>query len=86
MPEQEFKEISEGFDILLAIENARRALPAYGKLAVSGSDIIALGASPGPIIGRILFELEELVLEDPARNERELLLEEAKRRLASSGN
>jgi tRNA nucleotidyltransferase (CCA-adding enzyme) len=83
MPDQEFKEIAEGFDILLAIENARRTLPSYGKLAVSGSDIIALGASPGPTIGRILKELEELVIEDPSRNEREVLLEEARRRLTT---
>lgn len=81
MPDQEFKEIAEGFDILLGIENARRVLPSYGKLAVSGADIIALGVSPGPAIGRILKELEELVIEDPSRNEREILLEEAKRRL-----
>ncbi len=80
MSDQEFEQIAEGFDSLLATENARRALPSYGKLAVSGSDILALGVSPGPTIGRILKELEELVIEDPSRNEREILLEEAKRR------
>jgi len=52
-------------------------------LVIGGSDIIALGAEPGPGIGRILNELLELVLEDPDKNERETLLSEARRLLLS---
>jgi tRNA nucleotidyltransferase (CCA-adding enzyme) len=81
MAEEEFNKVAEGFDILLGVEMARRAVPSYGKLAVSGSDLLALGVSPGPTIGRILKELEELVIEDPNRNEKPILIEEAKRRL-----
>lgn len=81
MPLEEFTAIAATFDSLLEAENARRALPSYGKLAISGGDILTLGVSPGPLVGRLLKELEELVIEDPLRNERALLLEEAKRRL-----
>ena len=48
-------------------------------LAVSGSDIIALGVGPGPEIGEILAKLLELVLDDPDKNDRDILLSEAKR-------
>lgn len=77
----EFDVVAHGFDRLLEAEAARRATPSYGKLAVSGADILDLGALPGPLIGRILKELEELVIENPGRNHREELLEEAKKRL-----
>ncbi len=43
-------------------------------LAVSGSDLIALGIPAGRQIGILLKELLELVLEEPARNTREELL------------
>ncbi len=52
---------------------------AIADLAVSGSDIVALGVSPGPQIGRILAGLLELVMEDPDKNDRDILLSEAKR-------
>lgn len=48
-------------------------------LAVKGDDLLALGMSPGPIVRLLLEELLEQVIEDPSRNERELLLEEARR-------
>ena len=43
-------------------------------LAVSGKDLIAAGIPAGPEIGRILQALLELVLEEPSRNRRDLLL------------
>lgn len=49
-----------------------------GDLAVDGRDLIALGYTPGPHIGRTLRELLKEVVEDPARNDKELLLERAK--------
>ena len=46
-----------------------------GDLVVDGDDLIAeLGLAPGPTIGRILGELVERVLADPALNDRPTLL------------
>jgi tRNA nucleotidyltransferase (CCA-adding enzyme) len=48
-------------------------------LAVNGGDLItALGLTPGPKLGEILRTLLDEVIEDPARNEREVLLERAR--------
>ena len=44
-------------------------------LAVSGKDLIAAGAAPGKELGRILHEMLEEVLREPAHNTREYLLE-----------
>ncbi len=43
-------------------------------LAVKGEDLIESGVSPGPEIGRILEEMLEDVIEDPALNDREILM------------
>lgn len=51
-------------------------------LAVTGSDLIAMGMKPGKGIGEMLNQLLELVLEKPERNTREILLEEVSRRIA----
>jgi tRNA nucleotidyltransferase (CCA-adding enzyme) len=45
------------------------------ELAVNGSDLIADGMQPGKEIGEVLKQLLEMVLEDPAQNTRENLLE-----------
>lgn len=50
-------------------------------LAVSGTDIMALGVPEGPDVGRILKELVEVVLDDPERNTKEVLLEIVKKTL-----
>ena len=50
-------------------------------LAVTGSDLIALGIPAGREIGNLLQELLELVLEEPARNTREELLHICKNRI-----
>lgn len=44
-------------------------------LAVTGSDLIALGMPPGKEMGMVLHELLELVLDEPKRNTREELLQ-----------
>ena len=51
-------------------------------LAIDGDDLRQLGIRPGPDLGKILSRLLDLVLDDPAMNTRERLLEET-RRLAS---
>ncbi len=55
-----------------------------GDLKVNGSDIIGLGVEPGPAIGSILGVLLDQVLDDPDRNDRDILLDEAKRLLQKS--
>jgi poly(A) polymerase/tRNA nucleotidyltransferase (CCA-adding enzyme) len=48
-------------------------------LDINGTVIMeTLGLTPGPAVGRILSQLLEIVLDDPAMNKRELLLEKAK--------
>ncbi|HYW31333.1 MAG TPA: CCA tRNA nucleotidyltransferase [Gemmatimonas sp.] len=48
-----------------------------GDLALDGDDMRMIGIGPGPVVGRILGVLLADVIEDPARNERGLLLERA---------
>ncbi len=81
VPEPEFHATAQAFDALLQAERDRLAGPAYGKLAVTGQDLIALGMMPGPKMGALLKQLEELVLDDPSLNEPERLLAEARKRL-----
>jgi tRNA nucleotidyltransferase (CCA-adding enzyme) len=49
------------------------------ELAIDGDDLRAAGIPPGPIIGKILEALLEAVLEEPQRNNRDWLLQEAMR-------
>lgn len=48
-------------------------------LAVTGQDLMAAGFRPGRELGQELSRLLELVLEDPARNRKEYLLEKARK-------
>ena len=50
-------------------------------LAVDGDDLRAIGFSEGPGLGRVLHELLDDVVDDPARNDRDWLLERAGREL-----
>jgi putative nucleotidyltransferase with HDIG domain len=50
-------------------------------LAVDGNDLIDLGFRPGPQLGRILHELLDAVVDEPALNARHRLLARAKERL-----
>lgn len=50
------------------------------ELAVDGNDIIeATGVRPGPLVGEILQQLWDEVLDNPRHNQRGYLLERAKR-------
>ena len=49
-------------------------------LAIDGNDLIELGFRPGPQLGRILHELLDAVVDEPARNTRNDLLARAKER------
>ena len=48
-------------------------------LAVSGSDVIKAGIKPGKAVGEVLNRLLEMVLEEPARNEKEYLTDQIKK-------
>lgn len=49
-------------------------------LKVNGYDIMnTLGISPGPIVGKILNSLLQIVLDDPSKNEKDTLLELARK-------
>ena len=52
---------------------------AVSDLLVNGTDLIALGIPPGPLIGVVLEFLLETVIDDPGLNTRERLLEIADR-------
>lgn len=81
IPEEDFSKVANRFDQMLDSELKRMAGPSYGKLAITGDDLKALGARPGPTMGQILKELTELVMDDPSVNTKEILLTEAKKRL-----
>ncbi len=55
-----------------------------GDLAIGGNDLRRAGIPVGPLYAKILNELLELVLANPARNTPEALLVEARRRAPSS--
>jgi len=66
------EEMRERVDAILEAEEAL----SVRDLAVDGKDVMSvLGVPPGPRVGEILNQLLEEVLEDPARNRREALLE-----------
>ena len=79
--DQDFTTIANRFDEMLDTELKKMAGPSYGKLAVTGQDLMSLGIKPGPQMGKLLKELEELVIEDPSVNSTERLLDEAKKRM-----
>ena len=59
----------------LGTERAADLVLDRGGLVVDGNDLIAeLGVEPGPRLGRILEGLVDLVVADPALNERPTLL------------
>lgn len=61
------------------VEQARsaQAPTSQAALAINGNNIIALGVPAGPAIGRILRQLTDDVVEDPALNDPQLLTERA---------
>jgi tRNA nucleotidyltransferase/poly(A) polymerase len=72
-----------GIDELVARIGAAGTEPTEIRhLALDGDDLQrALGLAPGPVIGRLLDELMEAVLDDPSLNERDRLLALARTRL-----
>ena len=58
---------------------ARGEATSRSELAVTGNDLIALGLAPGPALGATLDRLLDAVLRDPSQNDREKLLELARK-------
>ncbi|HZT93685.1 MAG TPA: CCA tRNA nucleotidyltransferase [Gaiellaceae bacterium] len=63
------------------VEQERSSTHRLRDLAIDGNDLIALGARPGPRLGRILNELLDAVVDEPALNTRDQLLARAKERI-----
>jgi tRNA nucleotidyltransferase/poly(A) polymerase len=61
------------------LEEERESPHRLAQLAVDGNDLLALGYREGPALGAALARLLDVVVDDPAANERERLLEEARR-------
>lgn len=60
-------------------EKEKQHCVSLKELAVTGTDLTAMGMKPGKALGDMLNKLLELVLDDPSLNEREKLLAEAEK-------
>jgi tRNA nucleotidyltransferase (CCA-adding enzyme) len=60
------------------LETERDSPHRLSDLAVNGRDLLALGYREGPVLGATLARLLDDVLDDPALNERDRLLERAR--------
>jgi len=65
-------------ELRAALEREQGSPHRIEDLAVDGADLIAAGFAEGPILGRVLGQLLDVVIEDSARNEREQLLDRAR--------
>jgi tRNA nucleotidyltransferase (CCA-adding enzyme) len=63
------------------VEQERSNPHRLRDLALDGNDLIELGLKPGPQLGRMLHELLDAVVEEPALNTRDQLLARARDRL-----
>ena len=60
------------------LEDERKSPHRLSHLVVGGNDLLALGYREGPALGAALARLLDVVIEDPAANDRETLLAEAR--------
>jgi tRNA nucleotidyltransferase/poly(A) polymerase len=78
VPESELEAVAA---LRSALEAEHDSPHRLADLAVGGADLQALGFHEGPELGRVLHALLAAVVDDPARNEREWLLERARMEL-----
>ena len=52
---------------------------SYKIRSMDGKDLIADGMAPGPELGEMLEQLLQLVLDEPSKNRREVLMEESRK-------
>ena len=74
--ERKLKNLDDIETLYAKIKEAKQCV-SLKELAVSGSDLIAIGIKPGKEIGEILNRLLEMVIEDPELNQKEILLKKA---------
>ncbi|MCB0328963.1 MAG: HD domain-containing protein [Bdellovibrionales bacterium] len=79
--EEEFEASYARFVEMVEKEHERQAGPVYGKLAIGGDDLLRMGYKEGPLIGKVLAECEELVIEDPEKNTTDELMKIARSHL-----
>ena len=75
--EEKLRELSALGDAYEQVK-AKAQCFALKDLAVTGQDLIALGFAPGPALGKCLKHLLEIVIEEPEKNKKEILLEIAR--------
>ena len=66
------------------LSEERGSAHRLADLAVSGDDLIALGFRPGPVLGSVLRELLDEVVDDPSLNTHAELVARARRRLGGA--
>ena len=76
--EVEFDSRMQRFMEMANTERSRKIGSVYSELAVNGNDLVEIGIKPGPVMGNILRQLWEVVLDNPESNSREILLAKAK--------
>lgn len=64
----------ENFTQLVESEKLRLNGKKPGALVITGDDLKSIGIKPGPGMGKVLKALEEIVLDNPEKNDREILL------------
>ncbi|MEP6590113.1 MAG: tRNA cytidylyltransferase [Gemmatimonadota bacterium] len=69
---------SEAWRAAVAAVRARGEATSRTELAINGDDLMRAGIAPGPAVGRILTQLLDAVLDDPALNTGDQLLARAK--------
>lgn len=79
MGEDEFLSRMQNFQEMVENERERLAGQAIDTPVLNGHDIMSLGVPSGRGIGRVLSYLTDVITEDPSLNERESLMELAKR-------
>ena len=77
--------LSADFEMLVRENLAKKLCFSYKDLAVSGKEIIALGAT-GKEVGKVLDALLEHLIKEPSDNERDLLIALAKQHLENKRN
>ena len=71
--------IDPEFEKLISVEKEKSPCLSLGSLAIGGSELISLGLAEGKGVGAILSSLLDAVIEDPSLNERESLINIAKK-------
>lgn len=70
------KDLQKVWEAYLGIKQ-REECTSLKELAVNGSDLIAIGFTPGKELGEVLNQLLMAVIEEPGKNTKEVLLREA---------